>query len=60
MRALPIFPLLAILASALLLTELLRRYPEVEVVGEIERMRSYFLNSIKRMQVRLGPQRLAA
>jgi cytochrome P450 len=34
------------------LEELLKRFPDVTVLGEVDRMRSNFLNSIKRMQVR--------
>jgi cytochrome P450 len=33
--------------------QLLTRYPKIEVIGEVERMRTFFLNSIKRMQVRV-------
>ena len=34
------------------LEELLKRFPDITVLGEVDRMRSNFLNSIKRMQVR--------
>jgi cytochrome P450 len=34
-------------------SQLLVRYPNIEAVGEVERMRTFFLNSIKRMQVRV-------
>jgi cytochrome P450 len=36
-----------------IIRQLLDRYPDIEVVGEVERMRTFFLNSIKRMQVRV-------
>jgi cholest-4-en-3-one 26-monooxygenase len=38
-----------------LFEELLRRFPEVEISGEVERLRSAFIRGIKRMPVRLGP-----
>ncbi len=34
-------------------SQLLDRYPTMEVAGEVERMRTFFLNSIKRMPVRI-------
>ena len=34
-------------------SQLLERYPTMEVTGEVERMRTFFLNSIKRMPVRI-------
>ena len=34
-------------------SQLLARYPNMEAVGEVVRMRTFFLNSIKRMQVRM-------
>jgi cytochrome P450 len=36
-----------------IISQLLDRYPDIEVVGDVERMRTFFLNSIKRMQVRV-------
>lgn len=34
-------------------SQLLDRYPTMQVAGEVERMRTFFLNSIKRMPVRM-------
>ncbi len=34
-------------------SQLLDRYPNIQATGEVERMRTFFLNSIKRMPVRL-------
>jgi cytochrome P450 len=34
-------------------SQLLERYPTMEVTGDVERMRTFFLNSIKRMPVRV-------
>lgn len=44
---------LAELQLAVLLEELLQRYPEIHATGAVTRMRSNFLNSIKSMQVRM-------
>jgi cytochrome P450 len=35
-------------------TELLRRYPELELTGEVARMRATMVPGVKRMPVRLG------
>jgi linalool 8-monooxygenase len=43
---------LAEMQLGVLLEELLRRHPEFYVVGDLQRMRTNFLNSIKRMCVR--------
>ena len=37
-----------------LLEEMLARFPKVEAYGDVSRMRTNFLNSIKRMNVRLA------
>jgi hypothetical protein len=39
---------------AVLLTQLLRRFPEVGVAGEPDRLRSAFVNGFRRLPVRLG------
>jgi linalool 8-monooxygenase len=44
---------LAELQLAVVLEELLQRYPEIHATGGVTRMRSNFLNSIKSMQVRM-------
>ena len=51
---------LAEIQLGVLLEELLARYPDVEAVGDVSRIRSNFLNSIKRMQVRYTPLHAAA
>lgn len=40
--------------------EVLKRFPDFEVIGEVERMRTNFLNSIKRMTLRYKPIQQAA
>ena len=40
--------------------EMLKRFPDFEVVGQIDRMRTNFLNSIKRMTLRYRPAQQAA
>ncbi len=50
---------LAEIQLTVLLEEMLARYPHVEVIGGITRMRTNFLNSIKTMQVRHQPRRAA-
>jgi cytochrome P450 len=42
---------LAEIQLTVLLRQLLQRYPKIEATGEVARMRTNFLNSIKRMQV---------
>src|SRR5437867_2308418 len=37
--------------------ELLRRLPDIELAGPVERLRSNFINGIKRMPVRFTPER---
>jgi cytochrome P450 len=37
--------------------ELLRRLPDLELDGKVERLRSNFINGIKRMPVRFTPER---
>ncbi|MEJ2130068.1 MAG: cytochrome P450 [Gammaproteobacteria bacterium] len=51
---------LAEIQLSVLLEEMLARYPDIEVVGGVARMRTNFLNSIKRMQVRYTPKKQAA
>ena len=36
--------------------ELLRRLPDIELAGPVERLRSDFLNGIKHMPVRFTPE----
>jgi cytochrome P450 len=50
---------LAEIQLTVLLEEMLARYPDIEVLGGITRMRTNFLNSIKTMQVRHRPRRAA-
>jgi len=50
---------LAEIQLTVLLEEMLARYPDIEVVGGITRMRTNFLNSIKTMQVRHRSRRAA-
>lgn len=45
---------LARLEARLLFEELLRRYPKIELVGEVARMRATMVPGVKRMPVRLG------
>jgi cytochrome P450 len=46
---------LARLEIRVMFEELLRRFPDLELTGEPERLRSYFINGIKRMPVRFTP-----
>jgi cholest-4-en-3-one 26-monooxygenase len=48
---------LARLEIRVMFEELLRRMPDIELAGEPERLRSYFINGIKRMPVRFTPSR---
>jgi cytochrome P450 len=45
---------LARLEACLLFDELLRRFPKLELVGEVDRMRATMIPGVKRMPVRLG------
>jgi cholest-4-en-3-one 26-monooxygenase len=51
---------LARLEITIMFEELLRRLPDVELAGPVERLRSNFINGIKRMPVRFTPERLRA
>ncbi len=48
---------LARLEIRILFTELLRRFPDMELAGPVARLRSNFLNGIKRMPVRFTPEK---
>jgi cytochrome P450 len=48
---------LAKLEARVMLTELFRRLPDLEVAGPPERLRSYFINGIRHLPVRFTPQR---
>jgi cholest-4-en-3-one 26-monooxygenase len=39
-----------------LFEELLRRYPDIEQIGEVKRLRSNFIRGIKNLPVKLGPR----
>ncbi len=49
---------LARLEIRIMFEELLRRLPDIELAGPIERLRSSFINGIKRMPVRFTPERV--
>ena len=51
---------LARLEIMVMFEELLRRLPDIELAGPVERLRSNFINGIKRMPVRFTPERAAA
>ena len=51
---------LAEIQLRVLLEELLARYPDMQATGEVSRIRTNFLNSIKRMLVRYTPRSAAA
>ena len=51
---------LARLEIRIMFEELLRRLPDIELAGPVERLRSNFINGIKRMPVRFTPERLRA
>jgi linalool 8-monooxygenase len=51
---------LAEIQLGVLFEELLLRYPDMQAVGDVARIRTNFLNSIKRMQVRYTPRSAAA
>jgi len=40
--------------------EVLRRLPDIELAGPVERLRSYFISGIKTMPVRFTPERRRA
>jgi cholest-4-en-3-one 26-monooxygenase len=48
---------LARLEIRLMFTELLRRFPDMELCGPVSRLRSSFLNGIKHMPVRFTPEK---
>ncbi len=48
---------LARLEIRIMFTELLRRFPDMELAGPCRRLRSNFLNGIKRMPVRFTPEK---
>jgi cholest-4-en-3-one 26-monooxygenase len=48
---------LARLEISIMFEELLRRLPDLELDGKVERLRSNFINGIKRMPVRFTPER---
>ncbi|BBX62915.1 linalool 8-monooxygenase [Mycobacterium saskatchewanense] len=48
---------LARLEASVLLDELLRRFPRLELAGEVERMRATMVPGVKRMPVRLGTEK---
>ena len=45
---------LARLEATVMFEELLRRFPGLELVGEVDRMRATMVPGVKRMPVRLG------
>jgi len=47
---------LARLEIKVMFEELLRRLPDIELAGQVERLRSSFINGIKRMPVRFTPE----
>ena len=47
---------LARLEIRILFEELLRRLPDIELAGQVERLRSYFISGIKTMPVRFTPR----
>jgi cholest-4-en-3-one 26-monooxygenase len=51
---------LARLEITVMFEELLRRLPDIELAGPVERLRSNFINGIKRMPVRFTPERIRA
>jgi cytochrome P450 len=48
---------LARLEASVMFDELLRRFPRLELVGEVDRMRATMVPGVKRMPVRLGTAR---
>ena len=51
---------LARLEISVMFEELLRRLPDIQLAGPVERLRSNFINGIKRMPVRFTPERARA
>ena len=51
---------LARLEIRIMFEELLRRLPDIELAGPVERLRSNFINGIKHMPVRFTPERARA
>src|SRR5262245_31674111 len=51
---------LARLEIRIMFEELLRRLPDIELAGPVERLRSNFINGIKRMPIRFTPERVRA
>ena len=51
---------LARLEIKVMFEELLRRLPDIELAGPVERLRSYFISGIKAMPVRFTPERKRA
>jgi cholest-4-en-3-one 26-monooxygenase len=51
---------LARLEITVMFEELLRRLPDIELAGPVERLRSNFINGIKRMPVRFTPEQARA
>jgi len=51
---------LARLEIRVMFEELLRRMPDIEVAGSVERLRSNFINGIKRMPIRFTPEPVQA
>jgi linalool 8-monooxygenase len=51
---------LAEIQLGVLFEELLARYPDIQAVGDVSRIRTNFLNSIKHMRVRYTPRSVAA
>lgn len=51
---------LARLEIRILFTELLRRFPDIELAGPVSRLRSSFINGIKHLPVRFTPERKSA
>jgi cytochrome P450 len=48
---------LARLEIQILFEQLLQRLPDIQLAGKVERLRSNFINGIKRMPVRFTPER---
>ncbi len=51
---------LARLEITAMFAELMRRLPDIELAGPVERLRSNFINGIKRMPVRFTPEQVRA
>ncbi len=48
---------LARLEIRIMFTELLHRFPDMQLAGQVSRLRSSFINGIKRMPVRFTPHK---